>query len=409
MKIMKQFYPSSLTPIFQKLLQHNIIPILVGGIVRDSFLKKHSKDIDVELYNLKDFTLLESILNEFGNINSVGKSFGVCKLHFQTLEIDFSLPRTETKTGNTHKSFKVETYSHLDFQTASRRRDFTINAIGYNIQTNKILDPYNGINDLKNKYLKAVDPKTFVEDPLRVLRAMQFCARFELEIDPKLFTLCQTMIKNNILENLPVERVFCEFRKLLLQAKKPSIGFDFLEKIGGYSHFNELKQTKYYQQKLNALDNIEVKSLDILLTILVIDLEEKEVESFLNKLTFDKKLRKKIFTLWQYKTSFSQPLSKYKLYKLATNVELQKLLILSKAFYKEKKFQELEKQIKLLGIQTEPLKPFLQGKDLIALGLKPSQKFQTILQECYEAQMKGEIKNIEAAKLWVIQHTQNFK
>ena len=178
-------YPKKLQAIFNKLILHSIKPIIVGGFIRDALLNTQSKDIDIELYNLNSFEELEKILTPFGTINSVGKSFGVYKLSFEDLEIDFSLPRTEQKISLGHKGFSVTTSSNIDFKTASKRRDFTINSMGYDVLEKKLLDPFFGMRDLKNKILECVDNKTFVEDPLRVLRAVQFSARFN-------FTLSKT-------------------------------------------------------------------------------------------------------------------------------------------------------------------------------------------------------------------------
>ncbi|MDQ1337773.1 MAG: hypothetical protein QG617_740, partial [Campylobacterota bacterium] len=169
-------YPDKLNIIFEKLKSHRIRPVIVGGFIRDSLFKIESKDIDIELYGALTFKKLQKILQEFGTVNIVGKSFGVCKLKFEDYDLDFSFPRRDSKIRSGHRGFDVTIDSTLDFKTAASRRDFTINAIGYDVVEKKVLDPYNGINDLKEKILRAVDEKSFAEDPLRVLRAAQFCA-----------------------------------------------------------------------------------------------------------------------------------------------------------------------------------------------------------------------------------------
>ena len=396
-------YPNALHNIFETLLSHNLNPIIVGGFVRDALLNKNSKDIDIEVYNLDSYETLEKILKPFGSVNSVGKSFGVCKLHYKNLDLDFSLPRIDNKIGVQHKEFKIQTYSHLDFKTASRRRDFSINALGYSIKEKKLLDPFLGINDLKNKTLRAVDKQTFSEDPLRVLRAMQFCARFELKVDAELFTLCQTMVSKNIFDYLPIERVFEEFKKLFLKAEKPSLGLKFLKEIGGYSHFCELEKSVLWEKKLQSIDKLNTNKLEIFFALLTFDLNEKEITTFLNKFTNDKNLIKEIFTLCTHYKCFSHPnrLNNYELYKLATQVELKKLLLLSQALYQNVDFSNLEKKITHLNIMTKPLPPLIQGKDLILLGFKPSKEFKNILQKVYDAQMKEKFSTQKSAKVWI--------
>ena len=200
-------YPNKLDKIFDKLDLFNIKPVIVGGYIRDSLMKIYSnqekeprnftlsKDIDIEAYGVSSLKLLEELLQEFGSVNSVGKSFGVCKLTFSDLDLDFSLPRLDSKISSGHKGFAVKTPPNIDFKKAAFRRDFTINSIGYDIRDKKLLDPYGGVKDLKNGTLNAVNNNSFVEDPLRVLRAVQFAARFDFKLSESTFVLCRDMLK----------------------------------------------------------------------------------------------------------------------------------------------------------------------------------------------------------------------
>jgi tRNA nucleotidyltransferase (CCA-adding enzyme) len=203
-------------------------------------LGHESLDIDIELYGVSDTMELAKILKPFGKINEVGKSFGVFKFRYAQYSIDLSLPRTENKSAKGHKGFEIQTYSDLDFATASRRRDFTINAMGYNPLTQILLDPHGGADDLRAKRLICVDPLTFVQDPLRLLRAVQFVARFDLTCDPKLLTLCKKMIGQGALEELPKERIFEEFKKLFLLSQKPSKGMELLREMDALPFFTPL-------------------------------------------------------------------------------------------------------------------------------------------------------------------------
>ncbi len=125
--------------------------ILVGGAVRDHFMDRRiSKDLDVEVFGLS-MQELESVLQKFGNIHAAGKSFGVLKLKTPTAEYDFSLPRREQKTGKGHRGFKIITDPAMSFKEAASRRDFTVNSMGYDLLENTLLDPFEGIEDIKHK------------------------------------------------------------------------------------------------------------------------------------------------------------------------------------------------------------------------------------------------------------------
>ena len=210
--------------------------ILVGGAVRDHFMDRRiSKDLDVEVFGLS-MQELESVLQEFGNIHAAGKSFGVLKLKTPTAEYDFSLPRREQKTGKGHRGFKIISDPAMSFKEAASRRDFTVNSMGYDLLENTLLDPFEGIADIKHKKLRHVGP-AFAEDPLRVFRAMQFSARLEFKISAQTAKFCRKLD----LSELPRERIFEEFRKLLLKSKRPSIGLKAAKQLGVLNYFPELK------------------------------------------------------------------------------------------------------------------------------------------------------------------------
>jgi tRNA nucleotidyltransferase (CCA-adding enzyme) len=397
------YYDKKLQPIFNTLITHSIKPIIVGGFIRDSILGISSKDIDIELYNLKSYKQLEKILQNFGSINSVGKSFGVCKLSFENFELDFSFPRIDNKITQGHKGFNIKIYSNIDFKTASSRRDFTINTIGFDIQKRELLDPFGGINDLKLKILHVVNPQKFSEDPLRVLRAMQFCARFDLRIEEESLKICKEMIQNNMLIQLPKERIFLEFEKLLTQAKKPSIGINFLKAINGFSYFTELNNSLKYTEKLYALDRVRSNQLHIKLLILCYDLKQEDMVNFLKKLTQDKTLFKKILILYKYKDIFSHitNINNYNIYKVAEYISIKEVLLVHKAFKNKDIYKKIENKAQQLNVYEKKLKALIEGKDLIKLGYKPSPKFKTILQKCYEAQMRGEFNTKEEGVKWI--------
>jgi tRNA nucleotidyltransferase (CCA-adding enzyme) len=175
---------------------------LVGGCVRDEILGIKPKEFDMEVYDINpdDFDKLMLRLGARG----VGKSFFVYKWK----NFDISLPRTETKVAKGHKGFEVSLIQ--DEKTATHRRDFTMNALMKNLYTNKILDFWDGMKDIRNYTIRHIDDKTFAEDPLRVLRAMQFAARFKFKINKNTINLCKKLNLNE----LSRERIFMEFEKM---------------------------------------------------------------------------------------------------------------------------------------------------------------------------------------------------
>ena len=217
--------------------------MLIGGAVIDSINGLPIKDWDIEVYGL-NLWVIEKILTDAGcSCNVVGKSFGVLKtrmeINGELVDVDLSIPRTENKIGVKHQDFEISLNPNMTPQEAGRRRDLTINAMYKNLHTDEIVDPFNGLEDLKKGIIRVTDERTFVEDPLRVLRIMQLLPRKGKVVDSKTMELCQTMVDEFI--HLPNERVFEEFSKLLLKAEKPSLGFEFLKESGWIIHFPELK------------------------------------------------------------------------------------------------------------------------------------------------------------------------
>ena len=197
--------------------------LIVGGWVRDTLRGVVSKDIDIEAYGLPA-DRLQAVLAALGPVNSVGASFAVFKLG----PLDVSLPRTESKAGRGHRGFTVLGDPQLPLAAAARRRDFTVNAIAWDPLRQEYLDPHDGRADLAARRLRMVDPATFGDDSLRVLRAMQLAARLEFDLDAPTQAVCRTIA----LDDLPAERIWGELDKLLLRARRPSIGLAVARDIG---------------------------------------------------------------------------------------------------------------------------------------------------------------------------------
>lgn len=196
----------------------------VGGFVRDKIIGRENKDVDIEVHGVDCYTL-KSILSDLGRVDFQGVSFGVYNIH--GFGLDIALPRTEKKVGSKHTDFKTAVNPNLGLKEASRRRDFTINALMEDVLTGQIIDFWGGLDDLKNHIIRHVDDSTFADDALRVLRAAQFAARFEFDVAEETMALCKTID----LSGLSKERIFTEMEKALLKAPKPSVFFETLRKM----------------------------------------------------------------------------------------------------------------------------------------------------------------------------------
>jgi tRNA nucleotidyltransferase (CCA-adding enzyme) len=197
--------------------------LAVGGFVRDRLRGHAAKDLDIEVFGLEQGRLA-ALLHTLGRVEPVGQAFPVYKLG----TVDVALPRRESKHGRGHRGFLVEGDPHMPFVEAARRRDFTINAIAWDPLTGDYLDPFHGRVDLDARVLRVVDARTFTDDSLRLLRAVQFVARFDLTIEPDSAALLRSMR----LDDLPAERLWGEVEKLLLVAERPSLGFQAARDLG---------------------------------------------------------------------------------------------------------------------------------------------------------------------------------
>jgi tRNA nucleotidyltransferase (CCA-adding enzyme) len=457
--------PVILHTISKELKGNGAKAVVVGGSVRDHFLKLPIKDYDVEVYGLESLEDLEKILSEFGSVNLVGKSFGVLKFVYEKEEYDFSFPRLESKVGKGHRGFEVTVDGKLDFKTAAKRRDFTVNAMGYDIEEKCFLDPFNAQEDMNNKILRHINDDSFVEDPLRVYRAVQFAARFGYALAEETMVLCQNMVERGMLEELPKERVYAEFKKLLLKSEKPSVGFLLMRKLGILKYFPELvaiidvpQSPKWHPEgdvwihTMLSLDSmsrelgirkgkLDIKAkqkLKLLFAILCHDLgkastttvdENGDIRSigheqagialtrtFMYRLTDEHDFIESFLPLvehhlkpsWFYAQGAKDPAIR----RLATKVNIEELVCVAKADFLGRTTKEAKKgayeagewlleKAEALHVKEKAPDSFLQGKDLISLGLQPSILFGKILEDVYEKQIEGVIVSKEEAVSYV--------
>ncbi|MCU1336115.1 MAG: cca [Bryobacterales bacterium] len=211
-------------------------PMVVGGAVRDALLGGEPKDFDIEVYGIS-YERLAEILARHGRVDLVGKSFGVVKLNVGGREYDFSVPRRDNKLGLKHRDFQTTFDENITPREAASRRDFTVNAMAYDPVKQELLDFFGGAQDLKNRVLRATSD-AFAEDPLRVLRGMQFACRFDLTLDPETAAMCKSI--SDHYGTIARERVADEFMKWALKSSHPGRIGEYLAVSGWNVHFPEI-------------------------------------------------------------------------------------------------------------------------------------------------------------------------
>lgn len=436
--------------------------LLVGGFVRDALLGQSPKDADVEVYGLPADDL-RRVLETLGRVDAVGESFRVLKLVWyakkgqgqgarERFELDVSLPRRDRKIGAGHKGFEVEGDPFASVEDAARRRDFTLNAILCDPLTGEILDPFGGQQDLRAKLLRAVDVRHFGEDSLRVLRAMQFAARFDLAIEPETVALC----RNTPLDDLPRERVWGEWEKWLLKSKRPSVGLVAGRETGVFARlfpYIEAALERRAEEMGAALDGAarEIVGLELpeAVSLMLATLgsfldEDAPVEkpeegdpilelpeavalmlatlgSFLGlrdtqrllddlglfrlkgakeavdvqSLTLKLVSARKTPSDWFRKRDQVLPRDfRY----FAARIPPQLALKLARARGYHEAAEWFQEGLRAANVEFGPPAQILQGRHLIEMGWKPGPHFGAILQRVYFLQLKGDVTNLEDAK-----------
>lgn len=410
--------------------------LIVGGSVRDALLGMPTTDIDIESYGIEPMQLQALLASRF-DIDLVGKSFGVFKLRH--LEIDIALPRREAKAGQGHKAFEVLSDPSMPFAEAAARRDFTINALGYDPLTGRLFDAHGGVRDLEARVLRHTSPR-FAEDSLRVLRGVQFAARFDFTVAPETVELCRSIGG----EDLPRERQFEEWRKLLVLGVKPSRGLAFLRDCGWVRYYPELEaligceqdpewhpEGDVWTHTLHCLDAFaEERSGDpwedlvVGFGVLCHDFgkpattvsEQGRIRSeghepageaptrrFLHRLTDHRELIEQVLPLVR---SHLCPLQLYQsragdaaIRRLARRVgRIDRLVRVARADQRGRppfslaSFPEgdwLLERAQALEVQDRAPKPIILGRHLIALGVVPGPGMGRLLAACFEAQLDG--------------------
>ena len=425
--------------------------LIVGGYVRDRLLGAGSIDpdnLDLEVYGLAA-DRLRGLLDRFGRVDTVGASFTVFKMG----RLDVSLPRTESKTGRGHRGFTVTGDPALPIGQAARRRDFTVNAVAWDPLDDEYLDPCRGRDDLERRCLRMVDPDTFGDDSLRVLRAVQFAARLEFDVDEATKARCREIP----LDDLPAERIWGELEKLLLLARRPSIGFRLAREIGIVDRlFPEMhalidcpQEPEWHPEgdvwvhTLLVIDRARERiddlprpqQLAIMLGAVCHDFgkpattafiegrirsRDHEAEGVAPSIAFLDRLNVHSFDGYDVRHQVLGLVAHHlkpgmwrtardgvgdgAFRRLARKVDLELLARLAKADclgrtgeFDCTAMDWFLERARALGVQHGPPPPLLQGRHLLELGVRPGPELGRLLKRVYERQLEGEITTLDEA------------
>lgn len=449
--------PSKIKKIAEAVRELGGRALLVGGCVRDRLMGGDAKDWDLEVYGIEPVQLRE-LLDTFGRVNVVGEAFTVYKLG---KDLDVSLPRRERKSGRGHRAFVIEGDPSMSVEEATRRRDFTVNAILEDPLSGQIIDPFDGRADIASKTLRAVSPDTFSEDSLRVLRAAQFASRFQFDVNEDTVKLCQRID----VTDLPSERVWGEVEKILLRSLKPSTGIEWLRKLGVVDQlFPEISslldvpqdphwhpEGDVYVHTLLCLDRAREliedlsypKQVTVMLATLCHDFgkpatteftenhwrsrghEEAGVvptESFINRLnihTLDGyQVRDQVIALVRHHLKPGEFYKKLEqvgdgaFRRLARKCKLDLLYRVAKAdtlgrnadWVPREKWYTAEPQewfinrARELEVEEHAPLPILMGRHLLEMGVEPSPLMGEITRAVYEMQLDGRVRTLDEAK-----------
>jgi tRNA nucleotidyltransferase (CCA-adding enzyme) len=368
---------------------------LVGGWVRDLLLGQPSKDFDVEVHGL-EAPALKAILKRRGSINEVGRSFGVFKLRIGDQDLDVSIPRKDSKVGPGHKGIHAQGDPHLGIEQALLRRDLTINAIAYDPLDGTFADPYGGRRDLAAKVLRAVDRATFGEDPLRALRVLQFAARLEFSVDPELALLVRTIP----LDALPPERIWLELEKLLLKARRPSVGLALGRTLGVLPRV--LPELAIADDAVDRAAEIWRPSIEpwgrkvaLVLGALLGDLEPESVAHVLDRLrihTIDGfRTRDRVLECVAEWKALAHGWDDTALRQLAERAEVGLVAAVADSREPAGRGRAAFDRATELGVLWTPLAPLLHGRDLRPLGVEQGKRMGDLLAAVRARQLRGEI------------------
>lgn len=438
-----------LDQIIKKLESQGAEVRFVGGAVRDEIMGIPNKDFDIEV-GMLSIKELETLLSEFGKTSLVGASFGVIKLRVGNDELDFSVPRRDNKIGKSHKDFEIEVDPFMTAIEAAKRRDFTVNSMWKDSKGN-IFDPFDGIEDIKNRILQHTSEQ-FAEDPLRVLRGMQFAGRFNMTLAKETAKLCREL--RDEIHHLPKERIWAEWYKWAEKSVKPSMGLKLLVDTNWITWFPELldliechqdnewhPEGDVFAHTCHVVDEMALicdrdgiigshRAVQIFQALThdfgkpsttVFERDhwrspghdkagEQPIRSFMARIGAPIGVTEACVDSTKEHMVHLQEVNARTVRRLLVRLQSTDLLSLVRVIEADhngrpplpKGLPEQAKLVlELFEKEKDKVTPILMGRHLIEKGLTPSPQFSVILKEAFQAQIEGEFDSLEGALVWL--------
>jgi len=443
----------ALAPLFDAIIRAGGRPLLVGGAVRDVLLGLAPADVDVEVYGI-DGNTLTAALALFGRIDAVGRSFGVLKLRLNGYNVDVALPQRRHPLPGGKRGALPDVDPGLEPRDALARRDFTFNALAMT-PSGELLDFFGGREDLQARTLRHTST-AFGDDPLRVLRAMQLAARFDLRLAPETASLCRTLLP--VAGSIAPDRIWREWQKWALLGTRPSAGLRALDDSSWLTLYPELallqgclQHAHFHPEgdvwthtlhvcdgaaRLADRDELDARERVVLLfaalchdlgkpatTVVEVDGTVRSpghaqegvplAQSFLARIRAPHWLEQPVASLVrEHLAHLSAPPTPRTVRRLAarlvpaTLVQWERLLEADASgrppLPPERPGRAFLAVAEAEGTATRQPPPLVYGRDLIAVGIKPGPRLGALLRRAYEAQLDGAFTTVEDGVAWVM-------
>jgi tRNA nucleotidyltransferase (CCA-adding enzyme) len=375
-------------------------PVVVGGKVRDAFLGRDSKDVDIEVLGGTHPDAIERALRNSGlKVDAVGKAFGVLKVTARNGEdFDVSFPRSESKAGVGHKGFEIKVDPTLSPEQAFARRDFTINAMG-RTQSGELIDPFGGQADLKAKVLRHTSA-AFGEDPLRVLRGVQFAGRFRMTMDPATAELSRSLKPE--FNTIAKERIWSEFEKMASKGVAPSRSITVLKQTGWDEFFPEFGagNGKAADRAASTARRLGMKGDERTAFVLAAMLHGTDAKKALGRIGATNEVTKLVLGLHGASPANA---SAGEVRRLARSLAKSGLSVNQWSRFRDTidgKGGAFRRTASKLGVSDAPQRPFLSGDHLIAMGMRPGKELGKALNDALKLQDAGRIRDESEALAW---------
>ena len=407
---------SALLPLARRCREAGGRALLVGGAVRDHVMRgrgllwippgmsEEGFDLDVEVHGIPHGQL-RRLLRSLGPVNTVGQVFSVFKL-----DLDVSLPRRDSKVGQGHRGIQALGDPFLGVERAARRRDLTINAIAYDPLTGAYEDPFGGVEDIERHLLRAVDVRSFGEDPLRALRVAQFAARFRFQVHPQLLQLCASMP----IAELPAERLHGELRKLLLLSPEPSWGLAVGRRARLWSRLHPALDLLCWEEVGEAVDRAallrdarfqghKARAEALMLVAMLHPLSRKSLLELLDRIAIHTQdrfpLRRSVMALRGRAATLEVPADDGELRMLSLRARhdggLGLWLSAAEVVQQEPGFALAARRSALLGVDEHPPEALVKGRHLKAAGMAPGPRMGVLLERAYHRQLREGVEELD--------------